>query len=95
MDVAADLHHQTFKGCPLARQPRAVLLCLRMKRLLILLLVSISLSASPGDSYQSLFMIERSTNANVERDYDPPAQVVLIEERRLDSQLVALDVFLD
>jgi hypothetical protein len=36
-----------------------------MKCLLALLLVSIGTSGSVGDSYQSTFIIERRTNANV------------------------------
>jgi hypothetical protein len=36
-----------------------------MKSLLVLLLVSIGAPGLPDDSYQTLFIIERSTNANV------------------------------
>jgi hypothetical protein len=36
-----------------------------MKSLLVLLLVSIGTPGLPDDSYQSIFIIERSTNANV------------------------------
>jgi Domain of unknown function (DUF4833) len=39
--------------------------CALMKSLLVLVLVSIGVPGLPADSYQPLFIIERSTNANV------------------------------
>jgi Domain of unknown function (DUF4833) len=39
--------------------------CAQMKSLLVLLLVSIGTLGLPDDSYESIFIIERSTNANV------------------------------